>query len=255
MTPASEHQTNERTMEKSEVRNRVWEEFRKVARPDARFHWDFNNFIADFEGSDEATRRTRELEIYNDTNYVFSTPDNSLTTFRAQCIRDEKDLLVSTSGISRGFFLLPKRSVPRDKVLYASTLDGLDYVGQHVTLEDIQEKGPIELLVTGSSAITTDGIRFGKGHGWFDIEWGLFTEVGVVTPETKIVTIVHESQVVSDIQIPTQPYDVPIDFIVTPTRVIETTSPVQKPHGIHWELLEQGMVESIAPLQELQQYS
>lgn len=240
-------------MNKSEVRNRVWQEFKQVARPDARFHWDFTNFIPDFEGSDEATRRACELELYQDARYIFSTPDNSLTTFRAECIRDDKDLLVSTSGISRGFFLLPKGSVPREKVLYASTLDGLDYVGHQLSLSDIRDRGPIDVLVTGSSAITADGIRFGKGHGWFDIEWGLFSEIGVVTPETRIVTVVHESQVVTDLELPTQPYDVPIDIIVTPKRVIETIPRIAKPHGIHWDLLEEGMLESISPLRELQQ--
>ena len=239
-------------MDKDQIRNRVWEEFRNVARPDARFHWDFTNFIADFEGSDEATRRACELDIYRNTDYLFSTPDNSLTTFRAQSIRDEKNLLVSTSGISRGFFMLPRRTVSPDRVLYAATLDGLDYVGQHLKLPQIKEYGPIDLLVTGSSAISADGIRFGKGHGWFDIEWGVFTEIGVVTPETKIVTIVHDSQVVADIDLPVQPYDVPVDIIVTPTRVIETEPRIKRPHGIHWDLLEDGMIESISPLQELQ---
>lgn len=34
---------------KASVRERVWNELRKVAVPDSRFHFDFGEFIADFE--------------------------------------------------------------------------------------------------------------------------------------------------------------------------------------------------------------
>ena len=42
---------------KSEVRERVWSELRKVAVPDSRFHFDFGEFIADFEGGETAVER------------------------------------------------------------------------------------------------------------------------------------------------------------------------------------------------------
>ena len=34
------------------------------------------------------------------------------------------------------------------------------------------------MMVTGASAITPSGIRFGKGHGYFDLEWAMLSSKG-----------------------------------------------------------------------------
>ena len=40
-------------------------------------------------------------------------------------------------------------------------------------------------MVTGASAVSLDGVRFGKGHGFFDLEWGMFTDMGIVDDDTR----------------------------------------------------------------------
>ena len=107
------------------------------------------------------------------------------------------------------------------------------------------------MLVTGASAITPSGIRFGKGHGYFDLEWAMLWEIQAVDPETPVIAVGHDCQVV-DIDIETTPYDTIVDYIVTPTRVINVNSDIPKPsQGIIWDKLEKGMIENIPPLQEL----
>ncbi len=40
------------TSEKEALRAHIWSQLRSVARPDSRFHWNFAEFIADYEGSE-----------------------------------------------------------------------------------------------------------------------------------------------------------------------------------------------------------
>jgi len=62
--------------------------------------------------------------------------------------------------------------------------------------------------------------------------------LGRVSPDASIATTVHDVQEVDDV--PIEPFDVPVDIIVTPTRVIRTGSRLAKPTGIIWELLDSG---------------
>jgi 5-formyltetrahydrofolate cyclo-ligase len=96
-----------------------------------------------------------------------------------------------------------------------------------------------------------DGIRFGKGHGFFDLEWGMFSEIGVVDESTPLAAVVHDVQVVDD-QLELGPTDVVVDYIATPSRLIEINRHHQRPTGIQWRLLQNHMIESIPPLRDLQ---
>ena len=88
---------------KIKVRERVWRELRKVAVPDSRFHYDFGEFIADFEGGEEAVQRLVEHDFYQKSNYIFITPDNCLDRLRLKALQDGKnrsdDDLLHQTGI------------------------------------------------------------------------------------------------------------------------------------------------------------
>lgn len=235
---------------KERVRQRVWSELLRVARPDSRFHWNFAEFIPDFDGSDRCAETVRGLEEYRAARFVFVTPDNGLALVRQFCMEDGKDLLVSTYGIERGFLLVPAGSVDPVRSPYAATLDGLDYVGRPTSLEELARGPRLDLLVTGAAAITTDGVRLGKGHGYFDLEWGMFREIQLVSQETPVIAVVHDCQVVEASTEPS-PFDTVVDIIVTPTRTMRPPHRRDKPPGIQWELLEPETVERIPPLWEL----
>ena len=180
------------------VRKEIRSRLADVALPDSRYHLDFAEFIPDFVGSDRALARVRELPCYRSGHYAFVTPDNCLTALRARILRDGKSMVVSTYGIYRGFVLLEPDMVPEGQETFAAWLDGLEHFGRAVTLAEIATRGPFDFMVTGASAVSLNGVRFGKGHGFFDLEWGMFTDLGVADERTPVVAVVHDLQVVED---------------------------------------------------------
>jgi 5-formyltetrahydrofolate cyclo-ligase len=231
------------------VREKVWAKLRPVARPDSRFDFDFAEVIPDFEGSDRAIERFAGSELYQQANYAFVTPDNGLALLRSRMLKEGKSLVVSTYGIYRGFFLLEPGAVPKGHELYAGWLDGLEHFGRPIDLAEIAERGPFDFMATGASAVSLDGLRFGKGHGFFDLEWGMFTDIGVADEATKVAAFVHDVQVLAEPLTP-GPTDISADLVYTPTRAIETRR-APRPAGVKWELLAAEQIAVTPPLQEL----
>jgi 5-formyltetrahydrofolate cyclo-ligase len=235
---------------KASVRERVWSELRKVAVPDSRFHFDFGEFIADFEGGEAAVDRLTAHPFYKGAQFIFITPDNCLDRLRLQALLDGKTVLMTTYSIKRGFWLLDPARISSDLYLYASTLDGMERVGKPVTLKDIAKMPGIDYMVTGTGAINHDGVRFGKGHGFFDAEWGMLYQLGRISSDTPSAAVVHDCQVLEEKLTP-DVYDTVADVIFTPTRTIEVKSPHKPTCGIIWDRLDPHMYETIPPLQEL----
>jgi 5-formyltetrahydrofolate cyclo-ligase len=235
-----------------EVRRSVWEALRRVARPDSRFHLDFSEFIPDFDGSDVALQLLADLDCYRHARTAFITPDNCLESLRARAIRDGKTVIMTTYGIRRGFVELRPEDVPSGLEDYVVLLDLIEQFGREISLEDLRRRYRLDLLVTGASAVTTSGVRFGKGHGFFDLEWAMLYQIGVVDVDTPIVAFVHDVQVV-DLELDASPFDSTCDFIVTPTRLIHVENPQKPVTGVMWEKLEPGMLEKISSLAELKQ--
>jgi 5-formyltetrahydrofolate cyclo-ligase len=99
----------------------------------------------------------------------------------------------------------------------------------------------------GSVAVGEDGARLGKGGGFADLEFALATAAGLIGPDTVCVTTVHELQVVTAGTIPLTSHDVPVDFVVTPDRVIDCR-PRHGPRpviGICWEDLTEEKIAAI----------
>lgn len=236
---------------KSDVRERVFAELRKVALPDSRFHYDFGEFIADFQGSDAANERLMAHRFYRDAGCLFITPDNCLEHLRHRALLDGKLVLMTTYSIKRGFWLLDPAKIPKDRFLYAATLDGMERHGTPMTLADIRRDLPsLDFMVTGTGAINEAGVRFGKGHGFFDAEWGMLYRIGKITAQTPSAAVVHDCQVLTETLYP-EVFDTVADAIFTPTRTIEVDRPHKPRCGIVWNLLDPQMLATIPPLQEL----
>jgi 5-formyltetrahydrofolate cyclo-ligase len=233
------------------VRMQVWNALREVALPDSRFHFDFSEFIPDFIGSDSAIAQLIEMDVYKDSKVVFITPDNCLEKLRSQVIRDKKVMLMTTYGIRRGFIELLPDLVPDGLDNYAILLDVIEKIGHYISLKEIQQRYLVDLMVTGGSAVTRSGIRAGKGHGFFDIEWATLYSLGVVNTSTPIVDIVHDCQVVDE-GFEINPFDTICDFVITPTQIIRIPFPQKPTGGIYWDKLEPGMMDRISILKELQ---
>jgi 5-formyltetrahydrofolate cyclo-ligase len=235
---------------KASVRERVWSELRKVALPDSRHHFDFGEFIADFEGGDAAVARLVDHPFYRNARLIFITPDNCLDRLRLQALRDGKTVLMTTYAIRRGFWVLDPATIAEDHFLYASTLDGMERVGRPVDLDAIAAMGKVDYLVTGTGAINHDGVRFGKGHGFFDAEWGMLYKLGCIDTTTPAAAVVHDCQLLDEILQP-DVFDTVVDAIFTPTRTIAVSNPQKPTCGILWDRLDPHMLATIPPLQQL----
>lgn len=244
----------DRVDDKRQVREDVWAALRRVAKPDSRYHFDFGEFIPDFEGSEAALGQLLALPVYKSSRFVFITPDNCLEELRAQALRDGKTILVPTYGIRRGFVKLEPSDVPRGSEEYASWLDGMERFGAHVSLAEIQQLGQLDFLITGGSVINREGIRFGKGHGFFDLEWAMMFKIGAADVTTPVIAFVHDCQV-ADVRLEPSPFDTVCDLIITPSLVIEVEKPSKPTGGVMWEKLAPGMMEDIPPLRELREMS
>lgn len=231
-------------------RQRIWDRLKGVARPDTRFHMNFADFIPDFEGVDAATDRIVALPAFQGCRLAFVTPDNSMTELRRRLIKARVPLVTATYNIQRGFLYLAPDAVPAGVERYAAWLDGIEHFAKPVTLEDIAALGHFDFMATGASAVSVDGVRFGKGHGFFDLEWGMFTDLGLAFDTTPVAAIVHDVQVVDD-HLQMNETDIPVDLVATPTRLIQVERTVRRPRGMKWDLLSPQEIREIPPLREL----
>lgn len=235
-------------MNKKNIRTNIWKKLQKVAKPDSRFHFNFEEYIPDFIESENAHKQIYEDQIYKDSKFIFITPDNCLEKIREQSLLDKKTIIVSTYGIYRGFIKLSSENVPLGSEKFASTLDGMEYFGDNISLKSINNK--FDLLITGASAVSNNGVRFGKGHGFFDLEWGMFFDMNYVDEKTQIFAVIHEVQKV-DFDLEPSTTDILVDKIFTNKKSYISDRKLKRPKGIFWNKLEKGMLENTPPLQEL----
>jgi 5-formyltetrahydrofolate cyclo-ligase len=232
------------------VRQNIWSKLKDVALPDSRFHLNFAEVIPDFLGSAAATERIFSMPIFKHCKYAFVTPDNCLVELRRRMLDAGITLVVSTYGIYRGFYILRPEEIDRRDNLFAAWLDGLEHFGKPISLAEIGALGRFDLMVTGASAVSLDGVRFGKGHGFFDLEWGMFSDIGIAGESTPVIAMVHDVQVVED-KLHPSPTDILVDWISTPTRLLKIERRMARPRGIRWDLVEAEQIERTPPLQEL----
>ncbi len=181
---------------------------------------------------------------------MFITPDNSTEELRSQVMADGRPILMTTYGIGRGFLLLDSTVVPPADRRYAATLDGMDRYARPVTLAQLRDRPVISLLVTGGSAVSVNGVRFGKGHGYFDLEWAMLSEIGAVNASSQVADVVHDCQVVDETLVGEE-HDVAVDWIITPTRAIAVPDCGRPTGRVRWKLLDGSPLAAVPPIREL----
>ena len=167
------------------VRDRVWDLLRQVAKPDSRFHYDFAHMHPDFDGSAAAGERLLQ-GLESPPDLAFSVPDGAATPTREALLRAGARVVVSTYCMRRGFRLLDPSAIAPADFAFAATLDGLERFGRPVSVAEVANLGRMELMVTGCAAVSPNGVRFGRSYQYFDIEWGVLAELGVVTERTPV---------------------------------------------------------------------
>jgi 5-formyltetrahydrofolate cyclo-ligase len=237
-------------VQSTKVRWLVWSRLRQVARPDSRFDLDLSRFVPDFEGREHCDQALRDSAIYRNARTVFLAPDNSLESMRSHALADGKRLVVPSYGMRRSFTLLDGAAIDPALHSLAATLDGMERSGRTLTLAELREFEPIDLVVSGAVAVTRRGLHFGGGDGFFDLEWGLLRHCGLVTSQTPVVVIVHDCQVL-DADIRPGPHDAIADLVLTPTQTLRCTPPLPKPDGIFWDEIRLAWSDASPYVREL----
>jgi 5-formyltetrahydrofolate cyclo-ligase len=129
----------------------------------------------------------------------------------------------------------------------AATVSKMDRYAEPVGPDAVPH---VDLVVSGSVAVTESGARVGKGEGYSDLEFAVLRELGAVDGTTTVATTVHEMQVVEESTMDSPaPHDVPMDVVVTPERVVRTDSGYDRPTGVRWDDLPEERVAEIPVLE------
>jgi 5-formyltetrahydrofolate cyclo-ligase len=227
---------------KADLRQEVWSAMRtaKVARfPGAEGR------IPNFVGAEAATGRLRDLPAWDAARALKANPDSAQLPVRQRALEDGKIVYMAVPRLAgqEPFFALDPDHLS-DPPRKAASISGASRSARRVSLSDLT---PVDLVVMGSVAASEDGARLGKGGGFADLEFALATTAGLIGPHTVCVTTVHEIQVRAAGEIPLTSHDVPVDFIVTPDRVIDCRS-CREPRpgaGICWDDLTDEKIAAI----------
>jgi 5-formyltetrahydrofolate cyclo-ligase len=232
-------------MDKQALRERVWDTLEDSGA--ARFPYPPHGRIPNFVGADDAAERLAATDEWRAAETIKSNPDAPQLPVRRAALRAGKTVYMAVPRLrdERCFLRLDPAVI--EDTDEAATIGGASEAGEQVHPE---EMSPVDLIVSGSVAVTEAGARVGKGEGYSDLEFAILRGFGLVDDDTTTVSTVHEIQVVDE-DVPTGEHDVPMDLLVTPERLVETDAPAAKPLGIAWEELAEEKIEEIPILQQL----
>ena len=248
-------------MEKQALRERVWDEL--DASGDARFPFPPHGRIPNFAGAERAAERLAATDDWAAADAIKCNPDSPQRPVRRRALEAGKLVYMAVPRLRDEDCFLRLDPAEIDDIDHATTIGGSAELGEPVGPASM---APIDLIVSGSVAVTQDGARVGKGEGYSDLEFALLREFGLVDDGTTTATTVHEIQIVgegsstgeqaasadADASVPTTALDVPMDWLFTPERSIRTGSPAAKPSGIDWDALDPERLAEIPILARLE---
>lgn len=230
---------------REELRRKIWDLMETTNI--ARFPRPIRGRIPNFVGAEQSALNLLKHDLTKAVKVVKVNPDAPQRAVRELMLRTHIKVVMPTPRISEGFLLLDPDKIPENVLSVASTIQGAFRYGERVDPQDLPR---IDLIVAGSVVVDVFGGRLGKGEGYSELEYGILVECKRISPDIPIVTTVHDVQVVTE-KIPLEPWDFTIDWIVTPTKTIQTIGPKIRPKGILWEYLEKDKLARIPMLSTL----
>lgn len=196
---------------KQKIREKIWKKMKdqKIEQfPYAQGR------VPNFKGADRAALTLKTLAEFKNAKTVFVAPDSPQKPVRELVMTQKKQLIMPTPKLKSHFLIV---NPPSGKEKKASTIKGAFTYGETVPIEKVPA---IDLVVQGAVAVDHMGGRIGKGGGYGDKEISLLKSNNKMNG--KIAVTVHDIQVVDPL--PQNSWDLTVDIIVTPTRVINTQS-------------------------------
>ncbi|WP_396611532.1 5-formyltetrahydrofolate cyclo-ligase [Haloferax sp. S1W] len=234
-------------MEKDAIREAVWDQLEESGA--ARFPFPPHGRIPNFAGANDAAARLAETPEWDAAATVKANPDAPQLPIRRRALHEGKTVYMAVPRLrdERCFYELDPERIDDDHLDSAPTVSHVEQYARQVAPDDLPD---IDLVVSGSVAVTESGARIGKGEGFSDLEFAVLRGLGAVGDETAIATTVHELQVRNDAPEP-DAHDVPMDIVVTPERMIRTETPSDRPTGIDWDALSDEQIDEMPVLQRL----
>ncbi len=229
---------------KAEIRRRLWKLMEDTDV--ARFPRPVFGRIPNFVGAESAATKLTSLSQFQEARVVKVNPDAPQRMIRHRALSMGKIVLTPTPRLTGGFLLLDPSELPSKSELRASSIAGSLQLGKRIGLQELPK---VDLVVIGCVAVSPDGARLGKGEGYGEIEYAILREKKKIDDKVPVLTTVHDSQIVDNI--PWETHDVPVDIIVTPSKLRVTETIFPKPIGISWGRLSEEKLAAIPILQEM----
>ncbi|XP_066050822.1 methenyltetrahydrofolate synthase domain-containing protein isoform X2 [Chamaea fasciata] len=233
---------------KWDIREKVWEHLEASGLAD--FPRPVRGRIPNFKGASHAATRLLGLQEFRAARSVKINPDAPQRNARFLTLEARKTLLVPTPRLRTGLFnrIVPPPGATKEILRRCATSQGVRDYSVPVGLDG---KAQVDLVVVGSVAVSEKGWRIGKGEGYADMEYAMMVSMGAVQEDTPVVTIVHDCQVLDIAEELMDDHDLTVDYILTPTRTIQTNCKRPKPQGIMWHKVSSEMLGKIPILKTL----
>ena len=239
-----------RNSAKDHLRTSIWSAMQESGVGVGKI-WDS---IPNFVGAEAAAEKLSQLPIWKEASVIKSNPDTPQIPVRYRALRDGKLLYMPVPQLAKAFpfVLLDPVKLAEAGVPFADVArkEGALKYGQPVRFSEMR---PMDILVVGCVAVGYDGGRTGKGGGFADLELGIFREMGLIPSHANLVTTVHDLQIVDDASLTLQTHDSPLDWLVTPTRAVETHTSYPQPTGVYWDDILPEQYEAIPFLKTLRE--
>ncbi|QCC58370.1 5-formyltetrahydrofolate cyclo-ligase [Natrinema thermotolerans] len=233
-------------LDKAAVRERVWDDLEDSG--EARFPFPPHGRIPNFAGADAAADRLAEQPEWERATAIKANPDAPQLPVRRRALREGKTVYMAVPRLRDEECFL--KLDPDDLADYdaATTVSGSSKHGEQIGPDEVDR---VDLIVSGSVAVTESGGRIGKGEGYSDLEYAVLRDLGLVDDATPVATTVHERQLI-DGPVEIGSHDVAMNLVVTPDRVVRPETGDQ-PTGIDWELLADERLAEIPVLRRLRE--
>ena len=227
---------------KASARQQVWDALKDEGL--ARYPFPPHGRIPNFVGAEAAARRLLDHPVFQAARTIKVNPDSPQRPLREEAFRRGIRLLVPTPRLRDDFMLFDPASLSPDLFRKASMST---HFKAHAVRVPLGELPAVDAIVVGSVAVTREGLRCGKGHGYADLEHAMLQALG--QRPVPVLTTVHMRQVVSGF--PVEPHDLRLQLIATPEEVIEIPGELPQGHPICWDLLDRKSLDEMPVLQEL----
>ncbi|NXD31350.1 MTHSD protein, partial [Spelaeornis formosus] len=230
---------------KQEIRERVWEHLEASGL--AEYPRPVRGRIPNFKGSLQACGSLAGLHAFSRAREVKVDPDKPLEGARLAALQARKTLLVPTPRLRTGLFnrIVPPPGASKEMLRRCATSQGVRDYSVPVGLDG---KAQVDLVVVGSVAVSEKGWRIGKGEGYADMEYAMMVSMGAVQEDTPVLTIVHDCQVLDIAEELLGDHDLTVDYILTPTRTIQTNCKRPKPQGILWHKASSTLIQMLGKI-------